>query len=108
MLRYRLFLPVEGADDAGDADIVDLEGGRFARSVFTGLYEDGYRFAYARQLEWLADSGLVLRGPLRMRFVRDERDTADPADFATELIWPVAAPGRAAPTRLRATSRATG
>ena len=25
-----------------------------------------------------------------MRFVRDERDTADPADFATELIWPVA------------------
>ncbi len=24
-----------------------------------------------------------------MRFVRDERDTADPADFATELIWPV-------------------
>ena len=76
---------------------MDLEGGRFARSVFTGLYEDGYRFAYARQLEWLADSGLVLRGPLRMRFVRDERDTADPADFATELIWPVAAPapGRA-------------
>ena len=26
---------------------------------------------------------------LRMRFIRDERDTADPADFATELIWPV-------------------
>ena len=24
-----------------------------------------------------------------MRFIRDERDTADPADFATELIWPV-------------------
>ena len=97
VLRYRLCLPVGGAVDAVDADIVDLEGGRFARSVFTGLYDDGYRFAYARQLEWLADSGLVLRGPLRMRFVRDERDTADPADFATELIWPVAAPapGRA-------------
>ena len=27
-----------------------------------------------------------------MRFVRDERDTADPADFATELIWPVTEP----------------
>ena len=99
VLRYRLCLPVEGAgraEDAGVDDVVDLEGGRFACSVFTGLYEDGYRFAYARQLEWLADSGLVLRGPLRMRFVRDERDTADPADFATELIWPVAepAPGR--------------
>ena len=89
VLRYRLCLPVRGADDSTDEDIVDLEGGRFARSVFTGLYEDGYRFAYARQLEWLADSGLVLRGLLRMRFVRDERDTADPADFATELLWPV-------------------
>jgi DNA-binding transcriptional MerR regulator len=87
VLRYRLCLPVTGAADA--ADVVVLEGGRFARSVFTGLYEDGYRFAYARQLEWLADSGMVLRGLLRMRFVRDERDTADPADFATELLWPV-------------------
>jgi DNA-binding transcriptional MerR regulator len=104
VLHYQLCLPVsDGADEtsgpedgpAGDG-VVDLEGGRFARSVFTGLYEDGYRFAYARQLEWLADSGLVLRGPLRMRFVSDERDTADPADFATELVWPVAepAPGR--------------
>ena len=45
-----------------------------------------------RQLEWLADSGRGLRGRLRMRFVRDERDTADPADFATELIWPVTEP----------------
>ena len=73
-------------------DLVELAGGRFARSVFTGLYEDGYRFAYARQLEWLADSGRKLRGLLRMRFIRDERDTADPADFATELIWPVTEP----------------
>ena len=89
VIHYLLYLPVSGADDPGEAGVVDMEGGRFARSVFTGLYEDGYRFAYARQLEWLADSGLVLRGPLRMRFVRDERDTADPADFATELIWPV-------------------
>ncbi len=89
VLRYQLCLPVNGAEDATDDDIVDLERGRFARSVFTGLYEDGYRFAYARQLEWLADSGMVLRGLLRMRFVRDERDTADPADFATELMWPV-------------------
>jgi len=89
VLRYQLCLPVSGAEVASGDDIMDLEGGRFARSVFTGLYEDGYRFAYARQLEWLADSGMVLRGLLRMRFARDERDTADPADFATELIWPV-------------------
>ena len=27
-----------------------------------------------------------------MRFIRDERDTADPADFATELVWPVTEP----------------
>ena len=97
VIRYLLCLPVSGAGEADGDDVVELEGGRFARSEFTGLYEDGYRFAYARQLEWLADSGLVLGGPLRMRFVRDERDTADPADFATELIWPVVppAPGRA-------------
>jgi len=88
VLHYQLCLPVSG-DAGGRGSTVDLEGGRFARSVFTGLYEDGYRFAYARQLEWLADSGMVLRGLLRMRFVRDERDTADPADFATELVWPV-------------------
>ena len=93
VLDYELCLPVSGetAEDGG-ADLVELEGGRFARSVFTGLYEDGYRFAYARQLEWLADSGRKLRGLLRMRFVRDERDTADPADFATELVWPVTEP----------------
>ena len=90
-------------------DLVELEGGRFARSVFTGLYEDGYRFAYARQLEWLADSGRGLRGLLRMRFVRDERDTADPADFATELIWPVTrAAAGAAPRSGRRTSPTAG
>jgi DNA-binding transcriptional MerR regulator len=92
VLRYEICLPVAGEATATPADLVELEGGRFARSVFTGLYEDGYRFAYARQLEWLADSGRGLRGRLRMRFVRDERDTADPADFATELIWPVTEP----------------
>jgi DNA-binding transcriptional MerR regulator len=94
VIRYVLCLPVSGAADVEAGDVVDLKGGRFARSEFTGLYEDGYRFAYARQLEWLADSGLVLGGPLRMRFMRDERDTADPADFATELIWPVVPPPR--------------
>jgi DNA-binding transcriptional MerR regulator/DNA gyrase inhibitor GyrI len=95
VLRYELCLPVTGEATATPAaDLVELEGGRFARSVFSGLYEDGYRFAYARQLEWLADSGRGLRGRLRMRFVRDERDTADPADFATELIWPVTEPQR--------------
>ena len=95
VLRYELCLPVNGEATATPAgDLVELEGGRFARSVFTGLYEDGYRFAYARQLEWLADSSRGLRGRLRMRFIRDERDTADPADFATELIWPVTEPLR--------------
>ena len=93
VLDYELCLPVSGeAGDALGGDLVELAGGRFARSVFTGLYEDGYRFAYARQLEWLADSGRKLRGLLRMRFIRDERDTADPADFATELVWPVTEP----------------
>ena len=61
VLRYELCLPVSGRRRPPAADLVDLEGGRFARSVFSGLYEDGYRFAYARQLEWLADSGLGLR-----------------------------------------------
>ena len=93
VLRYELCLPVNGGTTgAAEADLMELEGGLFARSVFTGLYEDGYRFAYARQLEWLADSGRKLRGLLRMRFIRDERDTADPADFATELVWPVTDP----------------
>ncbi len=95
VLRYELCLPVAGeARTTPAVDLVELGGGRFARSVFSGLYEDGYRFAYARQLEWLADSGRGLRGRLRMRFVRDERDTADPADFVTELIWPVTEPLR--------------
>jgi DNA-binding transcriptional MerR regulator len=93
VLRYELCLPVAGdTTNTPAADLVQLEGGRFARSVFTGLYEDGYRFAYARQLEWLADSGRRLRDRLRMRFTRDERDTTDPADFVTELIWPVTQP----------------
>jgi DNA-binding transcriptional MerR regulator len=93
VLDYELCLPIGGGDEAArEDDLVELAGGLFARSVFTGLYEDGYRFAYARQLEWLADSGRKLRGLLRMRFVRDERDTADPADFATELVWPVTQP----------------
>ena len=93
VLRYQLCLPVNGGTTgAAEAELVELDGGLFARSVFGGLYEDGYRFAYARQLEWLADSGRQLRGLLRMRFIRDERDTAAPGDFATELVWPVTEP----------------
>ena len=103
VLNYELFLPVTGPT-ACDAppDLALLEGGRFACSAFSGPYFDGYRFAYARQIEWLADSGLALRGHIRMRFVRDERDTEDAARYVTELIWPITeaeAPGDAASER---------
>lgn len=103
VLNYELFLPVTGPTE-GDApaDLAVLEGGRFARSAFSGPYFDGYRFAYARQIEWLADSGLALRDHVRMRFARDERDTQNAAEYVTELIWPITeptAPDEAAPDR---------
>jgi effector-binding domain-containing protein len=73
-------------------DLVTLEGGRFARAVISGPCDDDYRFAYARQLEWLADGGLACRRYLRMRFGSDRRNTDDPSEYATELIWPVTDP----------------
>jgi len=96
VLNYEIYLPVGGPRATRSrADVVALEGGQFALSAFGGPYYEGYRFAFARQLEWLADSGRALRGRLRMRFACDERDTDDTHGFLTELIWPVTAVRRA-------------
>ena len=95
VLRYELCLPV-----AGEATDHPGRGPRRARGRplraqrLHRPLRGRLPLRLRRQLEWLADSGRGLRGRLRMRFVRDERDTADPADFATELIWPVTEPLR--------------
>lgn len=105
VLNYELYLPVSASSEVAaprkerPADVVTLRGGVCGRSAFEGPYYDGYRFAYARQLEWLADSGRALRDHLRMRFVNDERDTDDPAEYVTELIWPVTEAGVRAEAR---------
>jgi DNA-binding transcriptional MerR regulator len=107
VLNYELLLPVgepprgKRRPDGLPPEVVTLTGGRFARSAFNGPYYDGYRFAYARQLEWLADSGRALRDHLRMRFAKDERDTEETTEYVTELIWPVTEVGARAETRQR-------
>lgn len=71
---------------AGDIVPSTLPGGRLARAVHQGGY-DQLGDAWGRLQEWIAQQGLMPSEDLWEVYVTEPRPDMDPADLRTELNW---------------------
>ncbi len=71
----------------GEIAYYDLPGGRFAKAVHHGPYED-MPPVYERLFAWIADRGLAITGPIREVYLNDPREVA-PEEILTEILAPV-------------------
>jgi DNA-binding transcriptional MerR regulator len=51
--------------------------------------DEDLRAAYCSLAGWIVDQGLQIVGHERETYLRDERDSPDPRDHVTEIMWPV-------------------
>ena len=65
-----------------------LPGGTAMQTLYRGPWDDLWQ-AYASMLAQIARAGQVICGPIREAYLVDERDTADPQEYVTQITWPV-------------------
>lgn len=66
----------------------ELPGGRMARVVHTGPYQECGP-TYERLFAWLAENGLEIAGPIREVYLNDPREVPE-AEILTEIFVPLA------------------
>ena len=83
------FLPVAPAQPpAPGVELIDLPAGFFAVAVHTGPFEDFDR-TYGALGSHVAEYCEVAPGAIRELYVVGPGDVPDPADFRTEVCWPI-------------------
>ncbi|MGW6279524.1 MerR family transcriptional regulator [Kribbella sp. NPDC055071] len=84
------FIPVTpDQPPAEGVELVDLPGGFFAIAVHSGAFTD-YDRTYGALGSHVAEHCEVAPGPIRELYVVGPGDTPDPADYRTEVCWPIA------------------
>ena len=80
------------AGETGEGDVIALQfpGGLTAVTVHAGPY-DQLQNAYAALEEWMAAKGFKSRGAPWEAYLNDPGEHPDPAEWKTEVCWPVAA-----------------
>ena len=79
----------EEADDDGETRAFVLPGCVAAVTTHHGP-DDDLQSAYCSLLGWILENGFRVAGHERERYLADERDSDDPRDHVTEIMWPVA------------------
>ncbi|MEU4194952.1 MerR family transcriptional regulator [Kribbella sp. NPDC026611] len=83
------FLPVAPDQPPADGvELVDLPGGFFAVAVHTGAFTDFDR-SYGALGSHVAEHCEVAPGPIRELYVVGPGDDPDPANYRTEICWPI-------------------
>ena len=77
------------ATGEGNIEAGELSGGRIVVAVHAGPY-DTLHETHAAIERWIAEQGLESAGPPWESYVTDPTDHPDPADWRTEVCWPVA------------------
>jgi AraC family transcriptional regulator len=79
------------AATTGEGDILSgtLPGGHAATTTHLGPY-DRLSETHAAIQEWIDDQDLVPAGPPWECYVTDPTHVPDPADWKTEVFWPLA------------------
>jgi effector-binding domain-containing protein len=73
--------------DVGEVRYYELPGGRFAKTVHRGPY-DQCEATYVRLFEWLVARGLKVAGPIREYYLNNPCEVA-PEEILTEIYVPV-------------------
>ncbi|MCA9689756.1 MAG: helix-turn-helix domain-containing protein [Myxococcales bacterium] len=82
-------IPVGAGARAGDGvQVGELPGGEAAVTVHKGPYEQ-LREAHAAVDRWLSERGLEPAGPMWESYLTDPGQVPNPADWLTEVVWPV-------------------
>jgi AraC family transcriptional regulator len=66
-----------------------LHAGDVAFAIHTGPYELPPE-TYAVVEQWIEEQGLTAAGPSRESYVTDPSEVPDPAEWKTEVFWPIA------------------
>jgi effector-binding domain-containing protein len=80
---------IGGSLPAGRAVIRELPGAEMASLVRQGPYDD-FTPAYQALMGWIETNGYRINGPNRELYLRGPGEGVDPADFVTEIQFPVA------------------
>ncbi len=71
----------------GDIRAYSLPGGRMARILHRGPYEESER-SYQKVIEWIVKKGLQVKGPIREIYYNNPQDVP-PEEILTEILVPV-------------------
>ena len=86
------YVPIAGSvPPSGRARLVDIPGADLAITVHQGPFADIDR-AYAALGAYVTERVIGADGPIREHFLVTAEHTADPAEYRTEVAWPVRAP----------------
>lgn len=80
------------SNESGEPDgveVVSIPGGAAATTLHRGPYEKLHE-AYAALQEWIEDEDLKPAGPPWEVYVTDPTTVENPAEWETEVYWPVA------------------
>jgi len=74
-------------DDADDIRCYELPGGRMAKIIHKGPYQD-CATTYGRLFTWLQENGKKMNGPTREVYLNDPREVP-PEEILTEIYAPI-------------------
>ena len=77
-----------GTRDGGGLELDALPGGTVATTIHVGPYQTLHA-AYAALEKWIADEGLTTAGAPWESYLTDPTAVPDPANWKTEVCWPV-------------------
>lgn len=84
-----LVSPVSAPADRDDIEVGVLPGGPAASTIHTGPYDTLGEGHVAIDL-WMAEQGLASGGSPWEVYLTDPGEVPDPADWQTEIVWPLA------------------
>ena len=83
-----VFVPLTDPPISGRVAPLTMSAGALAVAVHRGDH-GVIDVTYGRLAEWMLAQGFPIRGPVRETYLIGPRDTPHPADWRTEIAWPV-------------------
>jgi DNA-binding transcriptional MerR regulator len=83
-----VFRPVRDPRPSGRIEVIELPAAELAVAVHSGPHDD-LAVTYGRLGSWVVTHALAVDGPVQEIYQVGPRDSDDPADWRTEIGWPV-------------------
>ena len=83
-----VFWPVRDPRSLGRIEVLELPAVELAVTVHLGSHDD-IGVTYGRLGAWVVDQALAVNGPVHETYLVGPRDTSEPAEWRTEIGWPI-------------------